>query len=62
MSGGNGSGGSQTEMVEKLAHDFGDVMDGKKSWKDMLRGFIEEAGGVGSGSERGESSKRRRDR
>jgi len=67
-----GEGGSgQKEMVEKLAGDFGDVMEGRKTWKDLLRGFVEEAGGAGgtsSGSdrereresERGSSGRRRR--
>ena len=33
------------EMVERLARDFGDVVDGRKTWRDLLRGFVEEAGG-----------------
>lgn len=61
-----GEGGSgQKEMVEKLAGDFGDVMEGRKTWKDLLRGFVEEAAGAGgssSGSERESSSRRRRER
>lgn len=65
-----GEGGSgQKEMVEKLAGDFGDVMEGRKTWKDLLRGFVEEAGGAGGSSsgsererERGSSGRRRRDR
>jgi hypothetical protein len=39
-----GAGGSG-EMVERLAHDFGDVIDGRKSWKDLLGSFGELGGG-----------------
>jgi len=60
-----GGGGGQTEMVEKLATGFGEVMEGRKTWKDLLRGFVEDAGSAGgspSGSDRGSSSRRRRER
>lgn len=59
LSGKNGGEGKQ-EMVEKLATEFGDVIEGRKTWKDLLRGFMEEAGSL-SNSERG-SSRRRRER
>lgn len=36
-------------MVEKWAKDFGDVFEGKKTWKDLLMGFVAEAGAA-SGS------------
>lgn len=39
----------ETEMVERIVHDFEDVMEGRQSWRSLLRGFFEEAGG-GSGS------------
>lgn len=42
-----GRGGSETEMVERVVRDFGDVVEGRKSWKDLLAGFIGEAGGQG---------------
>lgn len=47
-------------MVEKLAGDFGDVMEGRKTWKDLLRGFVEEAGGAGGRSESGSDRERER--
>jgi hypothetical protein len=52
-------------MVEKIMHDFGDVVDGKKSWKDLLSGLVEGGGlgalgGGGSGSDRESSSRRRK--
>ncbi|CZR60758.1 uncharacterized protein PAC_10654 [Phialocephala subalpina] len=40
-------GGGQ-EMVEKFARDFGDVFEGKKTWRDLLTGFVESAGGLGA--------------
>ena len=40
----------ETEMVERLVHGFGDVIGGKSSWKDLLRGLIDEAGGHEAGS------------
>ncbi|PBP19994.1 hypothetical protein BUE80_DR009189 [Diplocarpon rosae] len=51
---GNLGQGGQQEMVEKLVGGFGEVMEGRKSWKDLLRGVVEE------GEERG--SRRKRDR
>ena len=61
-------GGGQGEMVEKLVHDFGDVVDGRKSWKDLLGGLMDGGGlgaalggsGGGSGSDRESSSRRKR--
>lgn len=41
-------GDGQSEMVEKLASDFGAVMEGKKSWKDMLAGLVGEGGALSS--------------
>ncbi len=35
----------ETEMVERIVHDFEDVVEGRQSWKSLLRGFFEEAGG-----------------
>jgi hypothetical protein len=63
-------GGGQQEMVEKLTRDFGDVVSGKKTWKDMLRGVVEDlgsaTGSMGGSSESaerdGSSSERRRRR
>lgn len=52
-------------MVEKLVGGFGEVMDGRKTWKDLLKGFVEEASAGASppGSDRGgSSSRKRRDR
>jgi len=34
-------------MVERVVRDFGEVIEGRKTWKDLLRGFIEEAGASG---------------
>lgn len=42
----------EIEMVERIVHDFEDVIEGKQSWRSLLRGFFEE-GGDGSGSRRG---------
>jgi hypothetical protein len=53
-----GEGGGGQEMVERITRDFGDVIEGRKSWKDMLRTFVEEVGG--GGSPLGEDSRRRR--
>jgi hypothetical protein len=39
----------EQEMVERIVHDFGDVIEGRQSWRSLLRGFFEEAGGGGSG-------------
>lgn len=57
------SGGHQ-EMVERIAKDFTEVIDGRKSWKDLLRGLVEQTGAAeafssGSGGER--ERRRRRD-
>lgn len=66
LNGTRGGAGGQGEMVEKIMHDFGDVVDGKKSWKDLLSGLVEGGGlsalggGGGSGSDRESSSRRRR--
>lgn len=43
-------GGGGQEMVEKWAKDFGDVFEGKKTWKDLLMGFVAEAGSLGGAS------------
>lgn len=72
---GEGKGGQ--EMVEKFARDFGDVFEGRKTWKDLLMGFVEEAGSLsalggggsreslgdekGRGSGSGSGKRRRRD-
>ena len=45
---GRSGGNPQTEMVERIVHDFGDVVDGRKSWRDLLKSFTDEAGGSGS--------------
>ena len=50
-------------MVERIAKDFTDVVDGRKSWKDLIRGLVEHTGAgeiLGSGPG-GEREKRRRD-
>jgi len=39
---GGGGGGGQAEMVERIVHDVGDVVEGRKSWRDLLAGFISE--------------------
>jgi len=45
-------------MVEKFARDFGAVVDGRKSWTELLRGIADEVGGKSSGLDR--ESRRRR--
>ncbi|KAG9238435.1 hypothetical protein BJ875DRAFT_48530 [Amylocarpus encephaloides] len=47
-----GGGGAQGDMVEKLAHDFLDVMDGRKGWKDILGEFVKGAQRGGGGRRR----------
>lgn len=36
-------GGKESEMVEKIVRDFGDVVDGRKTWKDMLKEVMTDA-------------------
>jgi len=52
-----GKGGGEQEMVERLVHGFGDVIDGRQSWKALLKGFWDESGGLGGG-DRGEGRSR----
>jgi hypothetical protein len=49
-SGGLGGGIGSSEMVERVVRDVGDVVEGRKSWKDLLAGFVQQAGGAASGS------------
>jgi len=51
---GGGGGGGQQEMVERLVSGFGDVVEGKASWKDLLRGVLapDLLGGGGGGGGR----------
>lgn len=49
--------GGEQEMVEKLTRDFGDVVAGKKSFKDLLLGVVSDFGSTGS-LEGGEASRR----
>lgn len=37
----------ETEMVERIVHDFEDAIEGRQSWRSLLQGFFEEAGGGG---------------
>ena len=73
LDGSRGLGGAgQGDIVEKIMHDFGDVVDGRKSWKDLLGGLMEGGGlgalgggggggsGAGSGSDRESGSRRKR--
>jgi hypothetical protein len=55
----SGGGGKESEMVERVVRDFGDVVDGRKSWRDLLGGLVGDVGGGGSGSRDGR--RRRRD-
>jgi len=55
--GGGDRGAGQQEMIERVVSDFGDVVDGRKSWKDLLRGLMEE-----QGSNSGSDGARRRRR
>jgi len=60
-------GARSSEMVERVVRDVGDVVEGRKSWKDLLAGFVEQASGAGSAIENGSASasperrRRRRD-
>jgi len=66
--GSSGGRGGEGEMVERLVQDFTGVLDGRKSWKDMLRGLAEGVRGSGGGGkgerddygEGGNSSRRKR--
>lgn len=54
-------------MVEKIMHDFGDVVDGRKSWKDLIGGLVQGGalgglGGGGSSSDVRDSGSRRKRR
>ena len=52
----DGRGGSkESEMVEKIVRHVGDIVDGKKSWKDLLRGLGDDSAGGGK-----ENGRRRR--
>lgn len=54
--GAGGVGGGQQEMVERLVSGFGDVVEGRASWKDLLRGVLAKdllGGGGGGESSRG---------
>lgn len=37
-------GGKQSEMVEKIVRDVGDVVEGRKTWRDMLADVVREQG------------------
>lgn len=56
---GHGHSNSETEMVERIVHDFEDVLDGRQSWKSLLRGLFEEPEG-GHGTLHGEHRERRK--
>lgn len=65
--GDRGGGGRQSEMVEKIVRDVGDVVEGKKTWKDLLIGVVSAAQGSEESFERGggsedEGGRRRRRR
>jgi hypothetical protein len=61
-SGSGGGGGHEMEMVQRVVRDVGDVVEGRKSWKDLLAGFVEQASGAGSAIENGSASPERRRR
>lgn len=56
---GPGAGGEQ-EMVEKFVSGFGDVVEGRKSWKDLLRGVLDSTSDLGAGGGGSPGSSRRR--
>ena len=60
--GDTGSGGQQTEMVEKIVREVGDVMEGRKTWKDLLLGVVGDAAGGGESVTGSDDSGRRRRR
>jgi hypothetical protein len=39
-------------MIEKLARGFGEVVEGKKSWRIFLGGLLDGGGDLGGGSSR----------
>lgn len=56
----SGSGSGQQEMVEKLIGGFGDVVEGRKSWKDLLVGLLDGNGSTSDLSAGGGRRSRRR--
>lgn len=52
IDGSRGGAGGETEMVERVVRDFGDVVDGRKSWKDLLADLVGNIGGDGDGRRR----------
>ena len=59
---GGAGGKGNSEMVERIVREVGDVVDGKKTWKDLLRGFVDEASNAGSPEADGSDGGRRRKR
>lgn len=43
----NRDGNRESEMVERVVRDFGDVVDGRKSWKDLLGDLVQAGRGEG---------------
>jgi len=56
--GARGGGGGEQEMVERFVVGGGDVVEGRKSWKELLRGVLD----GGSSSDLGSSGSGRRRR
>lgn len=60
LDGSRAAGGDGTELVEKIIHDCGDVIDGRKSWKDLISGLMEGGGLGGGGPDRDSVGRRKR--
>lgn len=58
-SGISGGGGKESEMVEKIVRDVGDVVDGRKTWKDLLKSVVSDAS-LGGGESASDTARRRR--
>jgi hypothetical protein len=46
------SGGAEQEMVERVVRDFGDVVDGRKTWRDLIGGLVADVGDSGGSGRR----------
>lgn len=42
--------GGESEIVERIARDVGEVLEGRASWRDLLMGVLDDASGVAAGA------------
>ena len=58
---GGSGGGGQSEMMERVVRDIGDVVDGRKSLKDLIGDLVGNGGGSRDSGGGSAASRRRRD-